>query len=61
MGTADGQVWSQRQDVHTANGHVRIAATGVGFRRYRQLLPLVHGYAMDGAEAGKGKEAAHGS
>ncbi len=41
MPTADGKVWSQRQDVDPNNEQARIAtAAGVRFRRHRRSLPL---------------------
>ena len=58
MGTVDGQVWSQQQDIHSNTEQVQIAATGGSFRGHRQLLPLVYGSTTDGAGAGKEKEPA---
>ena len=41
MRTAEGKVWSQRQDVDPNNEQARIAAAaGLSFRRHRRLLPL---------------------
>lgn len=58
MGTADGQMWSQWQEVHSNNERARIAATGVSFRRHRQVLPLAHERTADGVGMGKEKESA---
>ena len=39
--TAEGKVWSQRQDVDPNNDQARVAAAaGVSFRRHRRTLPL---------------------
>ena len=58
MGTADGQVGSQQQDVHSNTERVQIAATVGSFRGHRPSLPLVYGSTTDGAGAGKEKEPA---
>ena len=44
MRTAEGKVWSQRQDVDPNNEQARTAAAaGLSFRRHRRLLPLDSG------------------
>ena len=54
MRTAEGKVWSQRQDVDPNNEQARIAATaGVSFRRHRRLLPL-DSEKLPGSEEAKG-------